>query len=273
MKMTDKKSSESRRKLLKSIAAGSAVIVAGKSLPENWTKPVVDSVMLPAHAQTSIICTIDITYAISVPGGDVDGSYSYNIYNYPGGWNEVPPVSVNFSTSVNLTIPIALAPGQYEVSAGASAQQTIDGNDTTATGQTSLSCCSAPIPLGQNWTIDNSNTSSGGGDNVLVTIGADGSCQVAPAPSAPSDIRLKTNIEALSISREGYNLYKFQYIGENNGNTYVGVMAQDVISRNPEAVIQNASGFYMVRYAQLGLKMVTLKQWKSEGPDSVELLH
>jgi hypothetical protein len=44
---------ESRRKLLKSIAAGSGAIVAGKSLPESWSKPVVDSVMLPAHAQTS----------------------------------------------------------------------------------------------------------------------------------------------------------------------------------------------------------------------------
>ena len=51
--MSDKKSSESRRKLLKSIAAGSGAIVAGKSLPENWKKPVVDSVLLPAHAQTS----------------------------------------------------------------------------------------------------------------------------------------------------------------------------------------------------------------------------
>ena len=51
--MSIKKSSESRRKLLKSIAAGSGAIVAGKSLPENWSRPVVDSVMLPAHAQTS----------------------------------------------------------------------------------------------------------------------------------------------------------------------------------------------------------------------------
>ena len=46
-------SDSSRRKLLKSIAAGSGAIVAGKSLPESWSKPVVDSVMLPAHAQTS----------------------------------------------------------------------------------------------------------------------------------------------------------------------------------------------------------------------------
>jgi len=53
--MTDKKSSESRRKLLKSIAAGSGAIVAGKSLPDTWSRPVVDSVMLPAHAQTSAL--------------------------------------------------------------------------------------------------------------------------------------------------------------------------------------------------------------------------
>ena len=51
--MTDKKSSDKRRKLLKSIAAGSGAIVAGKSLPENWARPVVGSVLLPAHAQTS----------------------------------------------------------------------------------------------------------------------------------------------------------------------------------------------------------------------------
>jgi hypothetical protein len=46
-------SDKSRRKLLKSIAAGSGAIVAGKSLPESWTKPVVDSVILPVHAETS----------------------------------------------------------------------------------------------------------------------------------------------------------------------------------------------------------------------------
>ena len=46
-------SDKARRKLLKTIVSGGGVIVAGKSLPESWTKPVVDSVMLPAHAETS----------------------------------------------------------------------------------------------------------------------------------------------------------------------------------------------------------------------------
>ena len=43
----------SRRNLLKAIAAGSCTLIAGKSLPEKWARPVVDSVTLPAHAQTS----------------------------------------------------------------------------------------------------------------------------------------------------------------------------------------------------------------------------
>ena len=46
-------SDKARRKLLKTIVSGGGAIVAGKSLPESWTKPVVDSVMLPAHAETS----------------------------------------------------------------------------------------------------------------------------------------------------------------------------------------------------------------------------
>lgn len=64
-------SDTSRRKLLKSIAAGSGAIVAGKSLPDSWSRPVVDSVLLPVHAQTSP--TSPIIYAIgdTGPGGGI----------------------------------------------------------------------------------------------------------------------------------------------------------------------------------------------------------
>jgi hypothetical protein len=65
--MIDKKSIESRRKLLKSIAAGSGAIVAGKSLPDSWSRPVVDSVLLPAHAMTSLTES-------SGPAGDIQNA-------------------------------------------------------------------------------------------------------------------------------------------------------------------------------------------------------
>ena len=48
-------SNHARRKLLKGIAAGSGAVIAGKSLPDSWSRPMVDSVMLPAHAQTSFV--------------------------------------------------------------------------------------------------------------------------------------------------------------------------------------------------------------------------
>ena len=60
-------SNHSRRKLLKSIAAGSGAVVIGKSLPDSWSKPVVDSVVLPVHAQTSP-CTPCLVAALYCEG-------------------------------------------------------------------------------------------------------------------------------------------------------------------------------------------------------------
>ncbi|MCK5359584.1 MAG: hypothetical protein KAJ95_03110 [Gammaproteobacteria bacterium] len=81
-------SDQSRRKLLKSLAAGSGAIVAGKSLPESWSRPVVDSVMLPAHAQTSpqasffgldlqqALLTTDETIYASVGSAFIDSAHA-----------------------------------------------------------------------------------------------------------------------------------------------------------------------------------------------------
>ena len=43
----------SKRKLLKSFAAGSGAIIASQALPEQWAEPVIDTVILPAHAETT----------------------------------------------------------------------------------------------------------------------------------------------------------------------------------------------------------------------------
>jgi hypothetical protein len=53
--MTDQTQNKhtARRKLLKSVVAGGGVFAVGKMLPESWTRPVVQAVALPAHAQTS----------------------------------------------------------------------------------------------------------------------------------------------------------------------------------------------------------------------------
>ena len=52
--MADKKVS-SRRKMLKSVAVGGGAIATAQALPSKWTSPVVNMVMTPAHAQTSVV--------------------------------------------------------------------------------------------------------------------------------------------------------------------------------------------------------------------------
>ena len=48
-----------RRKALKNILAGTSAVVATKSVPENWTSPKLDSVIIPAHASMTPGSTVD----------------------------------------------------------------------------------------------------------------------------------------------------------------------------------------------------------------------
>ena len=73
------------------------------------------------------------------------------------------------------------------------------------------------------------------------------------SPFLPScDVRLKEDIKKIGTSIQGYDIYKFKYIDENT--EYIGVMAQDVMERKPEAVKKLPSGYYGVDYSQLDVE-------------------
>lgn len=68
-----------------------------------------------------------------------------------------------------------------------------------------------------------------------------------------SDIRAKENIRFFG-KRNGYNIYDFNYIGEPQ--RYRGVMAQEVLKTNPDAVaVDPRDGLLMVDYSKLGFEM------------------
>ena len=69
--MADKTSSENLRRLLKAVGAGGGAVIAGKQLPESWTRPVLDSVMLPAHAQAFA----KLIVVENAEENDVNGTY------------------------------------------------------------------------------------------------------------------------------------------------------------------------------------------------------
>jgi hypothetical protein len=68
----------SRRRLLATLGTGGAIAVA-KTLPESWTKPLIDSVMLPAHGETSP--TIPLVSLSSTPASAPEdgGTFTFEL--------------------------------------------------------------------------------------------------------------------------------------------------------------------------------------------------
>jgi len=158
-----------RRKLLKSIAAGSGAVIAGKNLPESWTRPVVDAVLLPAHAQTSACSTINITFVMTVSGIS-DGGSGYDIsQNGNPVDGDGGPFGVS-DGSYDFTISRTYGPGQYLVSAGLG----ISGTGS-ATATITVSCCTGASVAIVDASLSGDESANG---CALVTLADDGSCSV-----------------------------------------------------------------------------------------------
>ncbi len=62
-----------------------------------------------------------------------------------------------------------------------------------------------------------------------------------------SDERLKEGIEPVGELFDGQEIYRYRYRGDTTNTTHIGVMAQDVAERNPDAVA-DIGGFLAVDY-------------------------
>jgi hypothetical protein len=67
-------------------------------------------------------------------------------------------------------------------------------------------------------------------------------------PIAISDRRLKKNIKRIGTHPLGIGLYEFDYLW---GQHAIGVMADEVKSVRPEAVLHHPDGYDMVDYSKL----------------------
>jgi hypothetical protein len=78
-----------------------------------------------------------------------------------------------------------------------------------------------------------------------------------------SDIALKHDIILLGHLDNGLGFYRFSYNGSDKA--YVGVMAQEVQTVMPAAVVRGSDGYLRVFYAKLGVKFETYDQWIASG--------
>jgi peptidoglycan hydrolase-like protein with peptidoglycan-binding domain len=81
-----------------------------------------------------------------------------------------------------------------------------------------------------------------------------------------SDRRLKRDVAHLATREDGLKLYSFRYLWSDEA--YVGVMAQDLLvdPARTNTVSRHGSGYYMVDYGKLGLKMLSLEEWQTSRP-------
>ena len=89
----DQENNPERRKVLKSTLAGGAVITTSV-LPEKWSKPAVDAVVIPSHA------------TMTAGGGD------------PSGGTTTPNTASTTTTTTTTTTPMPGTTGPFNVTAG-----------------------------------------------------------------------------------------------------------------------------------------------------------
>lgn len=134
-------SSEQRRESLRRILAGGGIVIGADSLPSKWGKPLIDSVVLPAHAATSLAdpCALNVT---PVSGG---------VQVVVSGFVSPPTGGVNVDILVELL-------------SGASV---IDSDTTSATSDGSGEYTAPPVTLSGSGTAVRATTSLDGVDQAV----------------------------------------------------------------------------------------------------------
>ncbi len=124
---------KTRRNLLKSVASVGAI---GTALPNTWIKPVVNSVVLPAHAQTSPVPATEYPTTGTVSGASsVEHGTAETFTLSPSDDNGISSVSFSISngdsgTGNSYTAPTTLDVGSYTTTWTITGKKA-DGSDDT----------------------------------------------------------------------------------------------------------------------------------------------
>jgi hypothetical protein len=106
------------------------------------------------------------------------------------------------------------------------------------------------IPIGSFTTLNQTGTGQSTGKQSSTSVGISDVAKAAQMAAMFSDVRLKDNIVFTHQDESGRKWYDYNYVWEP-GVTHNGVLAQEIITTDPEAVFMDESGFYKVDYGSL----------------------
>lgn len=229
-----------------------------------WKKPIIDSVILPSHAQTTgTSCNVNIQLFDAAVGNGFQAGFPGSPPNVPEG------ALMNFLIETSPACPDAVfrltryvndAPegGANEVIMNAEGRQALQA---TAEGEGNTERLVVNVPAYQPPASDDPYDDIGDFVVYFITGGA------------VSDIRLKKDIIPLKQLTNGIRLYRYKYLQDQTQTEYVGVMAQDLLDSHPDALLTGKDGYYRVKYHQLGMKLAKYDDWKQHGENAVKLSH
>ena len=96
-----------RRTLLKSLAVGGGGVIAVKTLPREWMKPIVDSVIVPVHAQSSVTYGLSAQVVVTHSGDNPADDAVQNTYG--PGTHELVGASDSMDFEISGTIDPGIA--------------------------------------------------------------------------------------------------------------------------------------------------------------------
>ena len=248
-----------RRQLLTALAGAGALA--------SWSKPSVTAAILPAHANTSPACANAVRVGCgSVYFGSTDGGNDFRFLGDCGTTNTSEEGVLHHFVGNGETIRFSTC-NQADF-------------DTKISVWSSDDCVSFNCENGDDdspgcagFTTETLVQTEFGRDYYILVHGfglQSGNYTLSvDCPDIISDARLKTDVSLLATAPNGLPLYRFRYLGDASSQSYVGVMAQDVLTVDPGAVNVDHRGFYKVRYGRLGLRMNTIEAYDERGLEAV----
>lgn len=135
---------ESKRKTLKTLLGSAGAVAGASALPEKWSKPLISSVVLPAHGQLSQCEQLDFEADFFIEGGD-----SVRVFMEASGETVVEAdVDIEFEYVGSTTEVTEEFESELDMLLAGQTFETADGVEMAQSGEVAFEYCAQELDFG-----------------------------------------------------------------------------------------------------------------------------